>query len=135
MRLSKDHWGYGAEQIKVWEEDLTITKAYIETNEVWKLVEGDRIIGFFSYLAEPGEIVKLENLFILPKYIGQNIGKMMMVRFLSQVRDKGYQKVILDSDPNAAGFYTHFGFRVIDEIPTSIEGRFMPVMELNLAPI
>lgn len=130
MRTSKNHWGYGDEQIKIWEEELTVSPEYISTNEVYKLVDNGRILGFFSYLKEPGDTVKLENMFLLPDRIGKGIGRLMMNQFLKTVGQQGYQRIILDADPNAEKFYERMGFKVIDKVTTSIPGRFMPVMEM-----
>lgn len=132
MRISKNHWGYGEAQIKSWEEELTVSQAYISSNEVYKLVDQGLILGFFSYLKEPGDTVKLENMFLLPAHIGKGIGRLMMDHFLVIVGQQGYQKVILDADPNAERFYDRMGFKVIDKIPTSIPGRYMPIMELSI---
>ena len=51
-KKSKAHWGYSQEQILKWANNLTITKAYIEKNDVYKLVSQDKIMGYYSYIRE-----------------------------------------------------------------------------------
>lgn len=40
--------------------------------------------------------------------------------------------MILNSEPNATGFYENFGFEVYNLLESSIEDRFLPQMELDL---
>jgi len=133
-KKSKAHWGYSDEQISAWSELLTISSEYVEKNYVFKLIENDKIIGYYSYYYDSDSIL-LDNLFILPEFIGKGFGKILMNDFLSRVKDSGQKRILLDSEPNAAQFYSKFGFIKIDEIKTSIKDRFLPVMELHLSQI
>ena len=47
---SKAYWNYTEEQLLAWKEDLTITNEYIEQNTVFKLIEQNQIIGYYSIL-------------------------------------------------------------------------------------
>ena len=38
-KKSKAYWGYSEEQIIKWNDSLTITATYIETNSVFKLMD------------------------------------------------------------------------------------------------
>lgn len=73
----------------------------------------------------------MDNFFIHPNYIGKGYGKVMMEDFMARVKGKA-NKITLDADPNAALFYRKLGFKVVGKLATSIPGRFLPVMELNL---
>lgn len=131
-KKSKAYWGYSPEQILQWENNLTVSKDYIEKNEVFKLVSQDEIIGYYSYIKEENHNVILDNLFILPEYIGKGFGKYLMNDFLKRMQDEKCKKVILDSEPNAERFYQKLGFKKIGEFETSIKNRFMPIMEIEL---
>jgi N-acetylglutamate synthase-like GNAT family acetyltransferase len=131
-KKSKAFWGYSEEQILVWNANLTITKVYIEENDVFKLVVENKIIGYYSYLRKENQQVKLDNLFILPAYIGKGYGKILMHDFLEKMRNQNIKKIILDSEPNAEKFYTKMGFKKIGAFETSIKNRFLPIMELEL---
>ena len=51
-KKSKAHWGYSEEQILKWNDNLTITTAYIENNSVFKLINNDETVGYYSYIIE-----------------------------------------------------------------------------------
>jgi ribosomal protein S18 acetylase RimI-like enzyme len=131
-KKSKAYWGYSEEQILKWNDNLTISKVYIEENDVFNLVDENKIIGYYSYLKEEHNQVKLDNLFILPEYIGKGFGKYLMNDFLQRMRNENCQKITLNSEPNAEQFYQKLGFQKVGEFETSIKNRFMPIMEMNL---
>lgn len=131
-KKSKAYWEYSPEQILMWSNNLTISKEYIEKNDVFKLVFESKIIGYYSYIKDENHTVRLDNLFVLPEYIGKGFGKYLMDDFLKRMRDEKCQKIILDSEPNAEKFYQKIGFIKIGEFETSIKNRFMPIMEMKL---
>nr|WP_315252562.1 GNAT family N-acetyltransferase [uncultured Flavobacterium sp.] len=131
-KKSKAYWGYSEEQILKWNDSLTITATYIETNSVFKLMNNDKTIGYYSYLIKDEKNVILDNLFILPEHIGTGLGKYLMSDFLNRMVNEKFEKITLDSEPNAENFYLKFGFKKIGEFETSIKDRFMPIMEMSL---
>ena len=132
-KLSKAFWGYSEEQMAQWNDALTITNEYIQTNFTYKLIKENQVIGYYSYFITESTTVKLDNLFVLPTYIGKGLGNYLMNDFLNRIKEnRDIKKVILDADPNAENFYKKFGFITIGKIETSIENRFLPIMELKL---
>ncbi|WP_264564958.1 GNAT family N-acetyltransferase [Flavobacterium sp. N3904] len=131
-KRSKAYWGYSEEQILQWNDNLTISKDYIETNFTFKLVSDTKVIGYYSYVIEGEKNVKLDNLFLLPEYIGKGFGKYLVDDFLKRMRNENFEKILLDSEPYAEAFYLKFGFKKIGEFETSIKNRFMPILEMNL---
>lgn len=131
-KKSKAYWGYCEEQISIWSNNLTVTIDYIEKNDVFNLIEENKIIGYYSYIKQENKQVKLDNLFLLPEYIGKGFGTYLMNDFLQRMRDEKYQKITLDSEPNAEQFYQKLGFKKVGEFETSIKNRFMPIMEMIL---
>ncbi|MBF4464485.1 GNAT family N-acetyltransferase [Flavobacterium sp. LC2016-12] len=131
-KKSKAYWGYSDEQIEKWSQFLTVTPVYIDANGVYKLIIEKKLAGYYSFLYEDEKTVKLDNLFILPEYIGKGFGKILMRHFLLEVEKTSVNKIILDSEPNAELFYTKLGFVKTGQIETSIKDRFMPIMELNI---
>ncbi len=128
-KMSKAYWGYSDEQIENWSELLTITKNYIETTNVYKLLDNDLIVGYYSYIYLNEKEVRLDNLFILPNYIGTGLGKLLMGNFLDRIKNTETERIILDSEPNAEKFYAYFGFKKVGQRETSIKGRYLPIME------
>lgn len=129
---SKAHWGYSAEQMKLWTNDLTITPDYIEKNDVYNLVVDDEIIAYYSIHRTAKDEVLLDNLFISPTHIGKGFGRLLLNDFLDRMKAKGVSEVKLYSDPHSEDFYRHFGFEVIGKMETSITGRFLPIMKRSL---
>lgn len=131
-KKSKAYWGYSEEQLLEWNDNLTISKDYIETNFVFKLIDNSEIVGYYSYIIKEEKNVLLDNLFILPEYIGKGLGKYLMEDFLNRMKNEKFEKITLDSEPNAEAFYLKIGFKKIGEFETSIKNRYMPIMEMCL---
>ena len=131
-KKSKAYWGYSNEQIEDWSPFLTVTEEYIETNSVFNLMLDNQIIGYYSFFHESENSIKLDNLFVLPDFIGKGFGKLLMNDFLVRLQDLSVQKVVLNSEPNAESFYIKFGFVKIGQIETSIKDRYLPIMQLKI---
>ena len=131
-KKSKAYWGYSNEQIEDWSPFLTITEEYIGTNSVFNLMLDNQIIGYYSFFHESENSIKLDNLFVLPDFIGKGFGKLLMNDFLVRLQDLSVQKVVLNSEPNAKSFYIKFGFVKIGQIETSIKDRYLPIMQLKI---
>jgi len=131
-KKSKAYWGYSNEQIEDWSPFLTVTEEYIGTNSVFNLMLNNQIIGYYSFFHESENSIKLDNLFVLPDFIGKGFGKLLMNDFLVRLPDLSVQKVVLNSEPNAESFYIKFGFVKIGQIETSIKDRYLPIMELKI---
>ena len=131
---SKSYWDYSAEQIMSWKDDLTITTAYIDKNEVYKLTNKHNIIiGYYSYIFLNNAVIKLDNLFIDPPYIGHDYGTLLMNDFLKRIKSLKFEKVTLDADPNAEKFYHKFGFKTVGKLKSTVENRFLPIMEIKIS--
>ena len=130
-KKSKAYWGYSATQIEFWNEELTITPHYIAETETFVLINGQDILGYYSFVEISPEMVKLDNMFLLPSEIGKGFGRLLMVDFLERLKTRGYTHVKLDAEPGAQKFYEKFGFEVVDKLHSSIIGRFLPVMEYH----
>ena len=131
-KKSKAFWGYSEEQMKKWESNLTISEEYILKNEVFNLIVEEQIVGYYSYKKNENNSVKLDNLFVLPEYIGKGYGKLLMNDFLEKMKHQKIDRITLDAEPNAEKFYQKLGFTKIGEFETSIKNRFMPIMEMKL---
>lgn len=128
--LSKDHWGFGREQIEAWREELTITPAYLAAHTVCCICLGEEIAGYYACIHLNTREVCLDNLFVHPDWIGQGLGARLMDACLKQMHTEGYQRIRLESEPQAVGFYQKFGFRTYGHKASSIPGRNLPLMAL-----
>lgn len=131
-KKSKAFWGYSEEQIEIWSSFLTVTSGYIEANAVYKISVEDQIVGYYSFITQDEKIIKLDNLFVLPEYIGKGLGRLLMEHFLLNIDKTETTTITLNSEPNAELFYSKLGFVKVGEIETSIKDRYMPIMELTI---
>lgn len=129
--LAKSHWGYPQEWISSWKEDLTVTEKEILESITLALKKKDKIIGFLI-LSRLEPICSIEHFWILPEYIGRGYGRLLMNKLLSLIEVKKCTIQAL-ADPNAQAFYEKCGFRKINNVPSSIPGRTLPLMELKNA--
>ena len=129
---SKAHWGYSPEQMEAWRADLTITEDYIAQNHVFVLKDQQQIHGYYSFFKESITVVKLDNLFVDPEFMGRGFGGKLMDNFLNRSRELKFQTITLDADPHAEDFYMKYGFQSVGQLATSIPGRYLPVMELQI---
>jgi len=121
---SKSHWNYCKQQIEAWRNDLTVTSDYLIEKEVYKLTKQSTLIGYYSFFKISNKEVKLDNLFIEPRFIGEGFGAILMKDFLQRCKDLNFERVVLDSDPNAESFYQQIGFKRIGKLETSIKDRY-----------
>lgn len=139
---SKKHWEYPAEYYDIWREELTILPEYIEDNEVIVYDTGDEIAGFYSLveLQQPLSVhtitippgLWLEHMFLLPKIIGQGIGRKLFHHCIARSRSRQHSTLSILADPNAQAFYLKMGCHYVKEFPSTINGRTTPYFEYTL---
>lgn len=94
-------------------------------------VDGGEIVGTSSFCRSRweqydgwGEVVSI---YLLPAYMGKGLGKLLMERTVSELRELGYRNIflwVLEENIRARTFYERLGFRQTDDILTdSIGGR------------
>lgn len=131
-KASKAYWGFSKEILLEWEHLLTISREYIEKHRVYKLVKNGATIGYYSCFNIDEKTLKLDNLFILPEYIGKGLGRILMHHFLEQAQQASLETITLDAEPKAEDFYKKFGFVTVGQLETAIKDRFLPIMELKI---
>ena len=130
---AKAYWGYPKRWMEIWKPQLTFNPAYFVENESWVAVFDETPIGFYT-LQEKGGNAWIENLWVLPHYIGQGIGKALFLHAVERSRKYGYKILQLEADPNAASFYERMGMHKIGEQHSEVDGRprVLPIMEMVL---
>lgn len=131
-KKSKAYWGYPDDLLDKWSAQLTVTKSYIEKNNVFKILLDNKVIGYYSFFYESNTAIRLDNLFLLPDFIGKGYGKILIDDFLKRIKTEGIVNVILESEPDAETFYRKFGFVTIELQKTAVKNRFLPIMELKM---
>lgn len=137
---AKRYWNYPEEYFTVWKNELTITQEYIEENMVFVAEIDNVVIGYLSIVEirsdlQTGNIfIKrgywLEHIFIKPEFIGKRVGTELIAFVKDLCKKKKIGSLLIFSDPNAKGFYAKVGARFVEESPSSIDGRTVPVYEL-----
>jgi ribosomal protein S18 acetylase RimI-like enzyme len=130
---AKSYWKYPARWIELWTPQLTFSPDYFLENESWMLEKDGVPIAFYTLLDKDG-IEWIENLWILPDYIGKGLGRQLFEHAMNLARTRGYTLLQLEAEPNAIGFYEKMGMRRIGEHQYELEGqpRILPLMEISL---
>lgn len=129
----KRHWNYPERWIELWRPTMNISADYIAAHETWMCVLNDRPIAYYS-LIENEEGLWLDNLWVLPEFIGKGLGRQLFEHALEQSRSRGALKLNIEADPNAESFYERMGAKRVGEHQYELEGqpRILPVMEVVL---
>jgi GNAT superfamily N-acetyltransferase len=130
---SKRHWGYPEAWIQIWTPQLTISSEYILENETWLASINDEPAGFYSLKKENGTWW-LDHLWVRPEAMGQGVGATLFRHAMMRCRAWGGSSLMIESDPNAEGFYQKMGAVKVEERRSEVDGqpRILPVMKLNL---
>jgi ribosomal protein S18 acetylase RimI-like enzyme len=119
--------------MEIWIPQLTFTPQYFDENGSWVAVDGNRPIGFYTLLNK-NATAWLENLWVLPEYMGKGIGRQLFLHAMIRAHELGFKTMQLEADPNALGFYEKMGMGRIGERLSEVDGqpRILPIMEIPL---
>jgi len=129
---SKAVWLYSDEAMATFREELTISPVQIEQGVVFVLAVGDELVGYYTLQSIEADVVELQHLFVEPVHLKHGYGSALLGHAIAEARTSGYRLLVIQSDPNAAGFYKKHGIPLIKEIPSSVPGRSIPYFEYPL---
>jgi GNAT superfamily N-acetyltransferase len=136
-RRSKAHWGYGHKLMEKWETNgvFTITPNVCISGLV-KVGENEgRLVGWYRLSGEAPD-GKLSDLWVDPADIGTGAGKKLLHTATEHAQELGFTALRIHSDPNAEGFYAHFGAEKIGMTdPDPVTGRSIPILLLPLTSV
>ena len=130
---SKAHWGYSQEFMDACRHFFILQDDFIRAGNVFVLEENSAIQAYATI--EEGETgtAILGDLFVEPSAIGKGYGAMLWQHIKEEAIQRGYQRLLLESDPNALAFYEKMGMRRCGEkASTLFPGRSLPLLEINL---
>jgi len=105
---AKAWWGYCAEDLALWEADLSISSDSVARWPTYVAeLDGD-VAGFFQLGVAPG-VAELEHFWVLPAHMGKGIGRALLERAVREVAARGRAELLIDADPNAERFYVACG--------------------------
>ena len=132
---SKAHWGYSAEFMASCRAELTVAPENVANDVLSYFVaeEEGRRLGFCALERVSLVEFELEALFVEPEQMGRGIGRALMAHVVHFAREHGAQSILIQGDPNAAGFYESSGaIHVGERESASIPGRFLPEYRISL---
>jgi len=132
---SKAHWGYDDAFMHACRDELTVSEESLtDPSEYWQLAEVDgRIAGYVGLVPESADTAEIEALFVEPEFIGSGIGRLLLLAATDAAKARGYTGIVIQSDPDAAGFYEKMGAKRVGDRPSdSVPGRNLPLYVLDL---
>jgi GNAT superfamily N-acetyltransferase len=128
---AKRHWGYSDDLIHLWNNDLTVTTGDLRDDLVFCAERSGALAAFYS-VSGTGPSREIEHMWVMPGHIGSGIGRALFDHMIGELRAVGVERLRIESDPNAAGFYERMGARRIGDVPATPAGRTLPLLELTI---
>ncbi|MCB0422346.1 MAG: GNAT family N-acetyltransferase [Bdellovibrionales bacterium] len=129
---SKAYWGYSKDFLEKCRPHLKVTQKDIAQWPVKVLERDHEILGYFSLKTIDAEN-RLDNLWLLPKFIGKGFGRLLFLDAIQEAKQLEWKFFRLASEKNAIGFYKKLGAQLIGEIPSRLGNDiFLPHMEYIL---
>ncbi len=101
---SKAHWGYSQEFLDVVRPVLTFTESDVADSPVYVLEAAGELAGMYRLVGDPPE-GELADLWLDPRFIGRGAGRRLFEHPLHSAVELGFDSLLIESDPNACGFY------------------------------
>ena len=125
---AKRHWGYPERWIQSWKDVLTIQPEFISSHETYIAYVEKQAVGFYA-LAGGLNRMSLVHLWVLPKTMGQGVGRALFSHAVQRAKELGAEAIEVESDPNAEKFYEQMGARRIGANIIELDGkRALPVL-------
>lgn len=126
-RVAKAHWGYPAEWIALWQNDLSFSPETIEKHPTFVASVDGEVVGVCQL--QEGEVgAVLDHVWVDPRCHGQGIGRALVEHALSLSRGT----IAVVADPNAERFYLKLGATRVAEVDAPMPGaphRKLPLLE------
>ena len=130
---AKRHWNYPESWIRQWQTDLTITREFITTQEVFAATINGEIVGCCA-LVMTDSLAEIEHMWIRPEQMGSGVGRALFEHVRARAVERGANVLELSADPNAEGFYARMGAKRVSEVVADMDGqsRVLPRMRIEL---
>jgi GNAT superfamily N-acetyltransferase len=128
-RLAKAHWGYPAEWLAAWHDDLVISAEVIEKHRTFVASVDGNVVGVC--VLQEGEVgAILDHVWVDPTCHGIGVGRALVERAKAEAR--GVIAVV--ADPNAERFYIKLGAKRVGDVSAPMPGaptRKLPLLEFD----
>lgn len=124
---AKAHWGYDADFMESVRDQIRVSAEAIALGHVWVGVDGDgRPCAVMQVDRIDGRTADLSLMFVAPEAMRGGHGRALFDKARALARDMGVAELLIDSDPQAAGFYAAMGCTRVGAEPTGYQGRLLP---------
>ena len=129
---SKAHWGYDAAFMAACREELTVRESDIAQRDVVVAELDGRVLGYGYLMPREEGDIEIWHLFVAPDGMGRGVGRRVTDALIAQAQAAGEDRLWVEADPNALGFYQACGFVLVGEAPSaSIGGRSLPLLVME----
>lgn len=108
-RRAKASWGYPAEWLAAWADDLSVTPEEAASGRVFVVETAAGGIAGFGGVRERAGRWWLEHLWVEPEQHGRGWGRSLFAAALAEARRRGVVELWIVADPQAEGFYRRLG--------------------------
>jgi GNAT superfamily N-acetyltransferase len=132
---AKAHWGYDAAFMASVRDQIRVSANAIALSRVWVALGPGGV---------PGGVVQVDRLdarsadltllFVAPECMRLGFGRALFAQACILAAELGVLELLIDSDPQAAGFYAAMGARKIGAEPTGYQGRLLPRFSMAISP-
>jgi ribosomal protein S18 acetylase RimI-like enzyme len=131
---AKAVWGYDAAFMAACVAELTVRPESIVRDPTFLIEADGRILGFYQLRIDRAR-ADVFMIFVRPGTLRAGLGRRLWAHLEDTARAAGAERLEVDSDPHAEGFYRAMGMRHVGEAPSgSIPGRMLPHLAKELAP-
>ncbi|MEO1131866.1 MAG: GNAT family N-acetyltransferase [Cyanobacteria bacterium J06639_1] len=135
---SKAYWGYSAAFVDACRSELSVSSDDIQNPACHYVVaeRAGKIIGFYGIERLSPHEFELDALFVEPQLVGCGIGRALIARAKTHIARAGGGTLLIQSDPNAEGFYRAMGAeRIGHKASASFPGRRLPLLAIAIPAI
>jgi GNAT superfamily N-acetyltransferase len=112
--------------------ELGVNQSMIRNHRVFVCELDSRLAGFYSLEDASDSTIELGHLFVDPNFMGLGIGLKLVEHASRRACELGFDKLVIQGDPNAEGFYLRCGaVRIGERESASIPNRMLPVFEIQ----
>ncbi|MEH0069672.1 GNAT family N-acetyltransferase [Pannonibacter sp. Pt2-lr] len=134
LHRAKASWGYPAAVMDAFRAEQRISPATI-TSQLLIVAEREGRMAAFAGGEMRQDHFYLGFLFVAPEHQGQGLGRLLLSAIEDLSRDQEIYRILLESDPHAAPFYRHLGYRTLSERPSTMApDQPIPMMEHTFEP-
>ena len=117
--MMADSNGYDLPAARSMIRRFALSWTYGPDDEVWVLETGGQTLGFFQLLALAPPEWELDLFFTANEAQGRGLGGRLFDRMRVRAQSLGAARILISSNPGAAGFYRRQGSRDIGQSPPS----------------